>query len=173
MVLAMVSVMKIRSSRSGLLLPRTFALACAAVVMLGAVVVGCSTPATDDLSAPAIPSDAEATTQVTRLFEGVLKKDGADLTKFLAPNFVLQRTIGGGVDRDTFIAALPDLDGYKLEPITGWRFGDTLTATYNASTALRVEGQKFPATPSPFLSTFVRVDDEWHLVSHGNFAVPE
>jgi hypothetical protein len=173
MVLAMVSVMKIRSSRSGLPLPRTFALACAAVVMLGAVVVGCSTPATDDLSAPAIPSDAEATTQVTRLFEGVLKKDGADLTKFLAPNFVLQRTIGGGVDRDTFIAALPDLDGYKLEPITGWRFGDTLTATYNASTALRVEGQKFPATPSPFLSTFVRVDSEWHLVSHGNFAVPE
>ena len=169
----MVSVMKIRSSRSGLPLPRTFALACAAVVMLGAVVVGCSTPATDDLSAPAIPSDAEATTQVTRLFEGVLKKDGADLTKFLAPNFVLQRTIGGGVDRDTFIAALPDLDGYKLEPITGWRFGDTLTATYNASTALRVEGQKFPATPSPFLSTFVRVDGDWHLVSHGNFAVPE
>jgi len=141
--------------------------------MFGAVVVGCSKPATYDQSAPAIPNNAEATTQVTRLFEGVLKKDQADLKKFLAPNFVLQRTNGGGVDRDTFIAALPDLDGYKLEPITGWQFGDTLTATYSASTDLHVNGQKFPATPNPFLSTFVRVDGQWHLVSHGNFAVPK
>jgi len=165
--------MQIRPPRPRLLLSRTFAPAFAVIVLLGAVVTGCSKPATYDQSAPAVPSNAEATTQVTRLFEGVLKKDQADLKKFLAPNFVLQRTIGGGVDRDTFIAALPDLDGYKLEPITGWRFGDTLTATYNASTDLHVEGQKFPATPSPFLSTFVRVDGEWHLVSHGNFAVPK
>ena len=165
--------MNLQSSRPSLLPSRAFAPAFGAVVMLGAVVVGCSKSATYDASAPAISSDAEATTQVTRLFEGVLKKDGADLTKFLAPNFVLQRTIGGGVDRDAFIAALPDLDSYKLEPITGWRFGETLTATYNASTELRVEGQKFPATPSPFLSTFIRVDGEWHLVSHGNFAVPK
>jgi len=170
--LATVCVMKIQPSRSSLLLSRTFAPAFAAVVIFGAVVVGCSKPATYDHSAPAIPSNAEATTQVTRLFEGVLKKNQADLKKFLAPNFVLQRTTGGGLDRDTFIAGLPDLNGYKLDPITGWRFGDTLTATYTASTDLRVDGQKFPATPSPFLSTFIRVDGEWHLVSHGNFAVP-
>jgi hypothetical protein len=173
MVLAMVSVMKIRSSRSGLLLPRTFALACAAVVMLGAVVVGCSTPTSYDQSAPAIPSNAEATTQVTRLFEGVLKKDGADLTKFLAPNFVLQRANGDGISRDAFIAELPDLSSYKLGAITGSAYGDTLTATYSASTELIVDGRKFPSTPNPFLSTFVRADGEWHLVSHGNFAGPE
>jgi hypothetical protein len=165
--------MEIQVSRPSLLRSHTFAPAFAAVVMFGAVVVGCSKSATYDQTASAVPSNAEATTQVTRLFEGVLKKDQADLKKFLTPNFVLQRTNGTGISRDNFIATLPDLDGYKLEPITGWRFGDTLTATYSASTDLHVEGQKFPATPSPFLSTFVRVDGEWHLVSHGNFAVPK
>jgi hypothetical protein len=165
--------MNTRSARPSLPPSRTFAPAFAAVVMLGAAAVGCSKSSTYDQSAPPVPSNVEATTQVTRLFEGVLKKDQADLKKFLTPNFVLQRTNGNGIPRDTFIAELPDLDGYKLEPITGWQFGDTLTATYNASTQLRVDGQKFPATPSPFLSTFVRVDGEWHLVSHGNFAVPK
>jgi hypothetical protein len=145
--------MNIRSARPSLPPSRTFAPAFAAVVMLGAAAVGCSKSSTYDQSAPPVPSNVEATTQVNRLFEGVLKKDQADLKKFLTPNFVLQR--------------------YKLEPITGWQFGDILTATYNASTQLRVDGQKFPATPSPFLSTFVRVDGEWHLVSHGNFAVPK
>jgi len=165
--------MTIRPRRFGALLPRTFIVAMATIAIPSAVLTGCSKPPTYDPSAAAVPSDAEATTEVTRLFEGVMKKDLADLGKFLAPNFMLQRTIGGGLDRAAFIAALPDLDGYKLEPISGRRFGDTLTATYSASTDLHVEGRKFPATPSPFLSTCVRVDGEWHLVSHGNFAVPK
>ena len=165
--------MNIQSSRPSLLPSRAFAPAFGAVVMLGAVVVGCSKSATYDASAPAISSDAEATTQVTRLFEGVLKKDGADLTKFLAPNFVLQRANGNGISRDAFIAELPDLSSYTLGAITGSAYGDTLTATYSASTELIVDGRKFPSTPNPFLSTFVRADGEWHLVSHGNFAGPE
>ena len=165
--------MEIQSARPSLPLPRTVAPTFAAAVMLAAVVVGCSTPTSYDQSAPAIPSNAEATTQVTRLFEGVLKKDGADLTKFLAPNFVLQRANGNGISRDAFIAELPDLSSYKLGAITGSAYGDTLTATYSASTELIVDGRKFPSTPNPFLSTFVRADGEWRLVSHGNFAGPE
>ena len=163
--------MEIQPSRSSLLLPRTSAPAFAAAVMLAAVIVGCSKPATYDQSAPGVGSNAEATTQVTRLFEGVLKKDEADLKKFLAPNFVLQRSDGDGISRDTFIAGLPDLSSYKLGAITGSEYGNTLTATYSASTELIVDGRKFPSTPNPFLSTFVRADGEWHLVSHGNFAV--
>ena len=143
----------------------------AGIAMLGATLAACG-GATYDPSAAPTPSNAEATTQVTRLFEGVMNKDQADLEKFLAPNFVLQRTTGAGLDRNAYIAGIPDLDSYKLDPITGSQYGDTLTATYSARTDLIVDGKKFPSAPSPYLSTFVRIDGEWHLVSHGNFAVP-
>jgi len=148
-------------------------------VLLAAVMTACSTTSTtgappifDPAAAPTHSND-EATTQVIRLFEGVKKKDRADLAKFLAPNFELQRTSGEAVDRAAYLATLPNLNSYQLSAVTGSQYSDTLTATYSASTELIVDGRMFPSTPNPFLSTFVRTNGEWHLVSHGNFAMPK
>jgi len=139
-------------------------------IVLATVLSGCGGTSYDASAKPTI-NDEEATTQVTRLFEGVLKKNQADLQKFLAPNFVQQRTTGVGINKEDYINGLPDLYSYKLLPVTGLQYGDTLTATYQASTNLIVDGKKYPKAPVPFLTTFVRTNGEWHLVSNGNFGI--
>jgi hypothetical protein len=139
-------------------------------LVLAAVLSACGGTNYDASAKPTI-NDQEALTQVTRLFEDVLEKNKADLEKFLAPNFVQQRTTGVGITKDDYINGLPDLYSYKLVDVTGLQYGDTLTATYQASTNLIVDGKKYPKAPVPFLTTFVRTNGEWYLVANGNFGI--
>ena len=78
---------------------------------------------------------------------------------------------GPGGPEVMHLADLPDLSSYTLLPVTGLRSGDLLTATYKAKIDFIVNGQKYPGTPVPFLSTFVLIDGSWRLVSHANLGV--
>jgi len=139
-------------------------------IVLTALLSGCGGTSYDASAKPTI-NDEEATTQVTRFFDDVVKKDQTDLQRFLAPNFVQQRTTGIGINKEDYIKGLPDLYSYKLVDVAGSLYGDSLTATYQASTNLIVDGKKYPKAPVPFLSTFVRVNGEWYMVSNGNFGI--
>ena len=77
-------------------------------IVLTAVLAACGGTNYDASAKPTI-NDQEALTQVTRVFEDVLEKNKADLEKFLAPNFVQQRTTGVGITKDDYINGLPDL----------------------------------------------------------------
>ena len=144
--------------------------ALAGAIVLATLLSGCG-GTSYDTSAKPTADNAEALTQVTRFFDDVVKKDQTDLQRFLAPNFVQQRTTGIGIDKDTYIKGLPDLYSYKLVDVEGSLYGDSLTATYQASTNLIVDGKKYPKAPVPFLSTFVRVNGEWYMASNGNFGI--
>jgi len=139
-------------------------------IVLTAVLSACGGSSYDTSANPTI-NDEEATTQVTRFFDDVVKKDQTDLQRFLAPNFVQQRTTGIGINKEDYIKGLPDLYSYKLVDVAGSRYGDSLTATYQASTNLIVDGKKYPKAPVPFLSTFVRVNGAWYMISNGNFGI--
>lgn len=144
--------------------------ALAGAMVLAAFLSGCG-GSSYDTSAKPTADNAEALTQVTRFFDDVVKKDQTDLQRFLAPNFVQQRTTGIGINKVDYIKGLPDLYSYKLVDVEGSLYGDSLTATYQASTNLIVDGKKYPKAPVPFLSTFVRVNGEWYMASNGNFGI--
>ena len=143
----------------------------ALALLLLVALTGCGKTTYQATSRPT-RDDAEATKQVTRFFEDVKTKDKLDLQEFLAPNFVQQRTTGDGIAKEQYIQTLPDLYSYSFTPITGLRYNDTLTATYQAKMTLLVNGKKYPKAPVPFLTTFVRIDGVWHELSNGNFGVP-
>ena len=144
--------------------------ALAGAIVLATVLSACG-GSNYDTSAKPTADNAEALTQVTRFFDDVVNKDQTDLQRFLAPNFVQQRTTGVGINKEDYIKGLPDLYSYKLVDVAGSRYGDSLTATYQASTNLIIDGKKYPKAPVPFLSTFVRVNGEWYMVSTGNFGI--
>ena len=144
--------------------------ALAGAIVLAAVLSACG-GSSYDTSAKPTADNAEALTQVTRFFDDVVKKDQTDLQRFLAPNFVQQRTTGVGITKDDYINGLPDLYSYTLVDVEGSRYGDSLTATYQASTNVIVDGKKYPTAPVPFLTTFVRTNGEWYLVANGNFGI--
>lgn len=152
--------------------PARLVLVTALALSILLAVAGCG-KTTSQATARPTRNDAEATKLVTRWLEDVRQKDKVDLQEFLAPNFVQQRTTGTGITKENYIGNLPDFSSYTFTPVTGLQYGDTLTTSYQVRQNLIIDGKKYPKSPTPYLSTFVRIDGVWYLLSNGNFGVPK
>ncbi len=126
-----------------------------------------------DPSAAATGSDEQATKLVNRLFSDVKRKDKVDLERFLTPDWRLQRATGQSLSKSEFIGGLPDLYSYSISTMRATQYENTMVAAYAAKTDLVVNGVRYPGTPAPYISSFIKVDNEWHLLSHGNFNKPK
>jgi len=150
---------------------RTRGLTAAIFAVIAMTAIGCGD--SYDPSAKPANANTEGRQLVLRLFNDVKTGNEADLREFLAPNFLLQRTTGPGIDRETYINGLPTLNGFVVGPVTAFQSADTITAAYTASTDLVVKGVKYPGTPAPFISSFVKLGGSWRMVAHGNFNQPK
>ncbi len=143
-----------------------------AVLIAAAAIAGCgsSSFASDD---SATEANAEGTKLVTRLFEDVKTRNADDLEKFLTPNWLLQRADGQTLTKGEFIEGLPDLMSYEIENVKALQYEDSMAVSFVATTDLVVDGTKYPGTPANYLSSFVKVGDEWYILSHANFNKPK
>ena len=144
----------------------------AAVLIAAAAIAGCGA---SSYAADGSASDvnAEGTTLVTRLLEDVKTKNTGDLEKFLTPNWLLQRATGAPLTKSEFIDGLPDLTSYSISNVKALQYEDSMAVSFTATTDLIVDGTKFPGTPAPYLSSFIKVGDEWYLLSHANLNKPK
>lgn len=151
---------------------KTRAVSIAAVLIAAAAIAGCgsSSYAADG---SASETNAEGTKLVTRLFEDVKTKNTGDLEKFLTPNWLLQRGSGEPLTKSQFIGGLPDLSAYEISNVKALAYEDSMTVSFTATTDLVVDGTRFPGTPAPYLSSFIKVGGEWYLLSHANFNKPK
>ena len=151
---------------------RNRAASIAAVLIAAAAIAGCGA---SSYAADGSASDAnsEGTKLVTRLLEDVKTKNTADLEKFLTPNWLLQRSTGAPLTKSEFINGLPDLISYEIEDVKALEYEDSMAVSFVATTDLIVDGTKFSGTPAPYLSSFIKVGDEWYLLSHANLNRPK
>ena len=96
-------------------------------------------------------------------------KDIRGLREFLSPAFQLQRANGTGADRSEYLADLPTISDFAVSDLVTTRVGDTLVVRFVATVAGSVDGSGFTPGPAPRISTYVRNDGRWRLVSHANF----
>jgi len=151
---------------------RNRAASSAAVLIAAAAIAGCGS-SSYDASASATEANSEGTELVTRLLEDVKTKNKADLEQFLTPNWQLQRATGEPLTKSEFIGGLPELSRYKIEQVKAREYDDSMVVAFIATTDLVVDGTKFPGTPAPYLSSFIKVGDEWYLLSHANLNKPK
>jgi len=143
-----------------------------AVLIAAAAIAGCGS-ASYDVNGSATNANSEGTKLVTRLFEDVKTKNKTDLENFLTPNWLLQRGTGVPLTKSEFIDGLPDLSSYSISDVKAVQYEDSMSVAFVATTDLVVDGTKFPGTPAPYLSSFIKVGDEWYLLSHANFNKPK
>ncbi len=143
-----------------------------AALLIAASIAGCGSSSYDS-SASATESNSEGTELVTRLLEDVKTKNKADLEKFLTPNWQLQRATGEPLTKSEFIDGLPELSSYKITQVKAREYDDSMSVAFVATTDLVVDGTKFPGTPAPYLSSFIKVGDDWYLLSHANLNKPK
>ena len=143
-----------------------------ATLLIAASTAGCGS-SSYDTSAAAIESNSEGTKLVTRLFEDVKTKNKSDLEKFLTPNWLLQRGAGEPLTKSEFINGLPDLNSYSIKNVKALQYEDSMAVSFIATTDLVVDGTNYPGDPVPYLSSFIKVGDDWYLLSHANLNKPK
>ena len=145
---------------------------CATALIAAISIAGCGS-SSYDATGSATEANSEGTELVTRFFEDVKTKNKADLEKFLAPNWQIQRTVGKPLTKDEYLGGLPELRSYKIEQVQAREYNGSMAVASVVTTDLVVDGTKFPGTPSPYLSTFIKVGDKWYLLSHANLTIPK
>ncbi|MBT5413166.1 MAG: nuclear transport factor 2 family protein [Rhodospirillaceae bacterium] len=125
--------------------------------------------------APAAQADMmidEARNAVSAFIRGVA--GGADgVAPLLAPEFQIQRANGVAYDRDGYIGkgvgtvhAAPD---FALENVVATGDDDIMVVRYLLVIDETIDGQSV-AKSAPRLTVFRKIDGQWKVVSHANFA---
>ncbi|MEN9506423.1 MAG: hypothetical protein RI958_2349 [Actinomycetota bacterium] len=132
-----------------------------------ALVTSCSS--TDPVDDPAATGRELVTEFLT-----ILQSDDPDtLEDFLADSFQLQRADGTGATKAEYVADAPTIDTFTIsDTLTAVHDGDLLTVRWAVVIEETIDGAEYSEAEAPRLSTFVREDDDWHLVSHANFNTP-
>lgn len=99
-------------------------------------------------------------------------EDMVGLKAFLAPQFLLQRGDGNYLNKQQYLADPSEVDSFKIRGVVGTRAGDFRVIRFEANTKQRIEGKEVAGGWIPRLSTFVKNEGVWTLISHANFLLP-
>ena len=94
------------------------------------------------------------------------------LKNFLDKAFLLQRGDGSYLNKKQYLADPSIVDSYKIRNIVATRKGNVRVMRYEANTVQIVNGQDVPGGWIPRLSTYVKTNGKWTLISHANFLLP-
>jgi hypothetical protein len=148
---------------------RIIRIAVASVAALTAA-IALAGPAAAAHPAPKLDDPSVTGSRLAERFLGLLKaKDVAGLTRFLAPNFQLQRADGSGDTKGAYLGKLPTVNEFVVTDAVGTQSGDSLVVRYLANVEGMINGKAYRPGPAPRLSTFRWDGRRWQLTSHANF----
>lgn len=103
----------------------------------------------------------------------VASGDPALVAPLLAPEFQILRSDGHGYDRQDYLRrGLPSVEGeFLVEDLVASRSDDLLVARYRLTLTGRADGQAL-LHRAPRLTVFRRIDGNWRVSAHANFAAP-
>ncbi len=110
---------------------------------------------------------------VYRFLNDVKNKNVADLRRFLAPAFQIQRADGSRATKPQYLRDLPDVKSFKVRQMIVTSVGRQLVATYELASDQIINGKQFNAGYAPRLSVFVKDARGWQLLGHANFNTPK
>jgi hypothetical protein len=99
-------------------------------------------------------------------------EDMAGLKIFLAPQFLIQRGDGTYLDKAQYLADPSEVDSFKIRGVVGTNAGGVRVIRFEANTRQRIEGKEVAGGWIPRLSTFIKEEGIWKLISHANFLLP-
>lgn len=115
-------------------------------------------------------SEEEALKALDPWADALFSGDPAKIEKVLAPEYQILRSDGTGHDKASYLTSLPKQKvRSKFSDIVARGAGDVLVLRYRIETDQIIEGKTVEAN-SPRLSVFRRVDGQWLISAHANFA---
>ena len=99
-------------------------------------------------------------------------KNQSGLKRFLDSAFLLQRGDGTYLNKKEYLAEPALVYAYKIRNIVATRKGNVRVMRFEAKTDQVIDGKQVPGVFIPRLSTFVKADGKWTLISHANFLAP-
>lgn len=122
------------------------------------------------LDPPKLANPSVTGARLAERYLGLIKaKDIPGLTRFLAPEFQVQRADGSGATKSEYLADLPTIREFVITDAIGTQSGSTLVVRYLATVSGVVNGKEYSAGAAPRLSTFEWDGRRWQLASHANF----
>ncbi len=144
---------------------RRVRLAALALVLVAAFVA-------PSVSSAAVTPKALGNQLVNRFFADLQRHDVADLQRFLAPTFQIQRADGSRATKAQYLRNLPTIRSFRIRGLTATSDGTVLVATYEVSSNQVINGKQQKTGFAPRLSVFERGAKGWQLLAHANFNVP-
>jgi len=141
----------------------------AAAVLTGAAAAPASarTPPSSPAMAHRHVSDMRLASEFLRINQAA---DATALERFLAPEFLIQRSDGTFLTKAQYLTRPSKIDAYALSAVYGTQTGDVRVIRYTLVATIEIDGKEVPQDPAPRLSTFVWRDGAWRLLMHANFA---
>ncbi|MBK1870209.1 nuclear transport factor 2 family protein [Aestuariivirga sp. YIM B02566] len=137
----------------------------AALATISALAVGAGSAA-----AAVEVSEEEALKALDPWADALFSGDPAKVEKVLAPEYQILRSDGTGHDKTSYLKSLPNQKiRSKFSDIVARGAGDVMVLRYRIETDQSIEGKTVEAN-SPRLSVFRRVDGQWLISAHANFA---
>jgi len=142
-----------------------------AAALLATSLIACSDSNDEDdaPTATAVVAEGLAEKFITLL----QAKDVTRLTDFFDDSFIIQRYSGEFLTKDEYLAALPDINEFSISNVVFKQTGNAVVVRWDLAVNETIGGQLYRGSPAPRLSTFVHVDNDWRMMSHANFNVPE
>jgi len=139
------------------------------LVVGGAVLLSsCGSPSTLD--------DPAATgRELVTEFLTILGTDDTErLDDFLADGFQLLRANGSGATKAEYLANPAVVETFTIgEDLIAVQDGDVLTVRWSVALDESIAGTDYATNDAPRLSVFVRDGDDWRLIAHANFNLPQ
>jgi ketosteroid isomerase-like protein len=106
---------------------------------------------------------------ISEFFDLLVAQDVEGLDEYLSPAFQLQRADGTHLDKEGYLEAPAQIEGYDLVDIEGTRDGDVRVIRSSFIAEGELDGEAIVEEPAPRLSTFVWNGERWQLAAHANF----
>jgi len=143
---------------------------CAFILLLGLSSVAASADATPKNGIlKGNPSNKVLASEFLLLLKA---KNNSGLKNFLDSAFLLQRGDGSYLNKKEYLADPALVDAYTIRNIVATRKGNIRVIRFEAKTDQIIDGTQVPGVYIPRLSTFVKSDGKWTLISHANFLPP-
>ncbi|MDQ5894615.1 MAG: hypothetical protein QG596_876 [Actinomycetota bacterium] len=115
------------------------------------------------------PTKQRLATEFLRLLKN---EDQAGLRSFLDPAFLLQRGDGSYLTKPQYLKDPALVSAFQVRNIVATYSRNVRVLRFEAKTDQVIDGNPVPGVWIPRLSTFIRTNGVWRLISHANFLPP-
>ena len=114
---------------------------------------------------------AEAGKALTKFFEAVASGDHDRIRAVLSPDYQIQRSNGEGYTLEEYLSKnLPVLKSVPImQDLVVTSFSNTMVTRYKLKVEETIQGKTVEAL-APRLTVFQRINGEWRVAAHANFA---